>query len=142
MTGFAVARYGAAHLKGKGIDCMALYQRGSQGSEVVKTRTRPREIAPYAGPIDEAFGGGTENVVLQQARTLDVRVGPIAASFAGQEMNHDRLLRLPLLLVVSCRAQWTPGLNLVHWNGHAARIGAQYLPGDVRCSRAQELGSP
>jgi hypothetical protein len=43
--------------QGKGIDCMALFQRGSQGPEVAKIQTRLQELGLYAGPIDGECGG-------------------------------------------------------------------------------------
>ena len=57
---------------------MALYQRGSQGSEVARIQARLQALGFYAGPLDGDFGGGTESAVkaFQKANglTLDGRV--------------------------------------------------------------------
>ena len=86
----------------KGVDCMALYQRGSQGPEVAKVQTRLQELGLYAGPIDGDFGGGTESAVkaFQQANNLDVdgSVGPNTwgALFVGAAIQTPAILSAPL----------------------------------------------
>ncbi len=58
---------------------MALYQRGSLGSEVARIQQRLKELRLYRGPVDGQFGGGTESAVIafQRSRklTADGKVG-------------------------------------------------------------------
>lgn len=60
---------------------MATYRLGSSGEEVKQIQTRLQALRLYRGPIDGAFGGGTEAAVkaFQQNTGLeaDGAVGPI-----------------------------------------------------------------
>lgn len=53
---------------------MALYQLGSHGPEVERIQKRLRGLDLYHGPIDGAFGGGTDAAVraFQESKCLDV----------------------------------------------------------------------
>lgn len=60
---------------------MATYRLGSSGEEVSQIQTRLQTLGLYRGPLDGAFGGGTEAAVkaFQQSSGLEVdgQVGPI-----------------------------------------------------------------
>jgi putative peptidoglycan binding protein len=81
---------------------MAMYRRGSLGSEVSRIQQRLAELRHYNGPIDGIFGGGTEAAVVafQRRRRLkpDGVVGPItwARLFAGGEIPAPAIVEKPL----------------------------------------------
>jgi peptidoglycan hydrolase-like protein with peptidoglycan-binding domain len=82
---------------------MALYQRGSLGSEVSRIQDRLKTLGFYRGPVDGIFGGGTEAAVmaLQRAKKLEVdgKVGPMtwAKLFEGDEIPDPAIGTKPLL---------------------------------------------
>jgi hypothetical protein len=59
---------------------MAVYRRGSKGTEVENIQTWLKQLEPYKGSADRKFGAGTEKAVkaFQRARQLEVdgKVGP------------------------------------------------------------------
>lgn len=71
---------------------MATYRVGSVGAEVSRLQARLKELGHYGGPVDGAFGGGTEAAVraFQKAKKLDVdgAVGPVTwgALFAAEKL--------------------------------------------------------
>jgi len=78
------------------------YRLGSQGDPVRRIQTRLAELGLYRGPIDGAFGGGTEGAVkaFQRARDADPdgRVGPITWGllFAAEPVPANALLGEPV----------------------------------------------
>jgi peptidoglycan hydrolase-like protein with peptidoglycan-binding domain len=54
---------------------MATYRLGSSGEEVKQIQTRLQALRLYRGPIDGAFGGGTEAAEDVRARKLCIAKG-------------------------------------------------------------------
>jgi peptidoglycan hydrolase-like protein with peptidoglycan-binding domain len=81
---------------------MTTYQLHSQGPEVAQIQTRLRDLGLYTGPIDGAFGGGTDGAVkaFQQSKSLavDGQVGPQtwSALFGGATIVQPAILGKPL----------------------------------------------
>jgi peptidoglycan hydrolase-like protein with peptidoglycan-binding domain len=81
---------------------MIMYIRGCSGPEVEQLQLRLKNLGFYVGPVDGAFGGGTESAVrsFQRAKSLvvDGRVGPRtwAELFDGQAIPAPAILSKPL----------------------------------------------
>jgi putative peptidoglycan binding protein len=85
---------------------VAIYQRGSLGSEVTQIQSRLKQLGYYNGPEDGRFGGATEAAVMvfQRARKLDPdgQVGPKtwASLFGGDQIPDPAITAKPLLFRV------------------------------------------
>lgn len=81
---------------------MAIYRRGSRGSEVKRIQHRLADLGHYRGPLDGIFGGGTEAAVRSFQRAEDLHldgvVGPETwrALFDEEEVPEPGITTEPL----------------------------------------------